>query len=125
MSIKWHNQDLKTPKVIGSIRIGSTARNRVKWIYSSSDFFNEPVYYKQDEAKGILIFGKPTMEFTGTTVKAIKRCKSTFNLQITVDDIPDGSYYFDEESTEDGIYIYYREQNQNKALLHKVESTKC
>ena len=119
MSKKWYNQNLKTPKISGSLRIGSTARNGVKWVYSNSLFFKGRVYYKQDEVKGILIFGKPTLTFIGKTVKPFNQSKNTFLFQIRIDDIPDGKYYFDEESTEDEIYIYYREQN--KALLHKVE----
>ena len=122
MSIKWHNQNLKTPKITGSLRIGSTARNMIKWVYSNSPFFNGRVYYKQDEVKGILIFGKPTLTFAGKTVKPFNRSKNTFLFQIRVDDIPDGKYIFDEESNEDKIYIYYREQNQ--ALLHKVKQAK-
>ncbi len=108
---------MKTPKITGSLRIGSTARNRVKLIYSNSPFFNNRVYYKHDEAKGLLVFGKPTMMFSGKTVKPINRSKGKHLIQITIDGIPDGVYFFDEESNEDVIYIFYRDQNQNRNKL--------
>ena len=116
MSEKWYNLDLKTPKQSGSLRIGSTCRNRVKLIYTKSKFFKERVYYKHDEENGILIFGKPTMMFSGTTVKPIIRNPDSYIVQITCSGIPDGEYYFDEESTEDEIYIYYRDQNKERIV---------
>ena len=110
MSERWYNQNLKTPKITGSIKIGSTGRNRIKWICSDSLFFNERIYYKHNEAKGLLIFGKPTLTFTGKTIKPYKRSKNIFIFQAIIDNIPDGEYCFNEESNEDEIYIYYREQ---------------
>jgi len=87
------------------IVISNTSRSHIKQINSKSNFFNSEIIYNVTDDE--IIFEKPTLDYGKKTVTPQKKKSGWWGFQIVAENISEGKYYFDEDSTEDQIIIYY------------------
>jgi hypothetical protein len=77
-------------------------------VYSKAPFFQKDSIIIEDDGYSVT-FTKPTLDHRGKDIKPhitkSKSCVFGFNS-----DIPEGKYYFDEDSTEDVKIITYRNE---------------
>lgn len=91
--------------VTGTISVTNTPRKHIKSIRTKAAFFKESFIYKVQD--GCLVFRKPTLGYIGKL--HTPQCNNTTcYFQIVCDDLPIGTFEFDEESTEDCVMIYYK-----------------
>lgn len=105
------------PVVSGSIKVGKGRADRYRDIYSKSSWFDSAEYFDIQDDGECLTIKKCYLEIPKTAQKFTKKRHFQF-----VSELPLGTFYIDEdESNEDELAIYYREQQDKRNNVYITE----
>lgn len=110
--MKENNTDFQNRKhylqgdVSGSITVSKGNRQYNKQITSKSSFFKDEIKYKITNDS--IYFMRIGLDDKVRILKPTMDKNKYYHFHITIDEIEEKKYYFEDDSTEDCIRIYYR-----------------